>query len=1011
MKNICRIELHGPRCIGLITLISWLVSLLPSTAQEGVPFYVNYYANDYNAHNRNFDVVCDSTGIPFVANFEGVIYYNGASWNRMLTPGISRVTKLYVDRFQQIWAGGYNYIGKVVCSEIGTPQLMTYITDDDAQQESALIGEVDDICEQGDTLIFLTQKYKIAIGRNEFGRDTILGRESYASLTETVPRDTLLLEQRWTVSNPLDAGLLIKDNESGALYPMTEANGLCSNVVNGIAYDHRGSLWAATDNGVFRVYLPSFYAQYTSREGLHGEVTAIIRYQHILYVGTLHGLFRYNNRTAKFEAVTDIKQSCWQLIQGPKGNLYAATSGGLFRVEGSNAQQVSSGNTFSAVIQDKDESIIYTGEIDGIYRRQGKDSRKISDIEKAMSLSFFHGHLWIETLYGELYCLNDEMQIVQLDEKQGLGSVKGNRMYMFESGPLVMSMQGLQLWNEDSQQLEKLPLPTLTIDTLLANQDWRQGLFAASPSMQEYWLMGGDYKGLLVFRNNQLDTIKGQKLAPFRNYVIRTLYLEDDEKAWIGGDFGLRLFNSHNTDASFQLQPKVHIRRIRINNTSLYYDGATGAHEELLSQPEIEFNSSNKEFDFEFSADANDLLNQMRYAYYLEGYENTWHLWSRETMKEYTNLSFGHYTFHVKAMDAFGRESDEVTFSFTIKLPFYLKWYCCLLYLGLFFFCTWLFFKWRTRKLLQQNEQLEAIVAERTLQIREQRDEISEKSQKLETALTELKEAQTRLIRQEKVATVGKLTHGLIDRILNPMNYIINFSHLSVSLLKDMREDVEDEAENMSEDNLDDMREIMEMLQEHMTKIENHGNSTSRILKAMEELLTDHTCHFVSIDIRELLSESWGFFKEYYKTDIQELNLSFQLEADSDSVVADVDKLLLSKVIGSLLQNSLYALQRKRKKGDFDAQITIRIKRQDKRVVIVMRDNGIGIEETVLDKVFDPFFTTKTTAEAAGVGLYLCREIILNHNGTISVDSVKDSYTEFTIIIPIHQSINTKSDE
>ena len=159
----------------------------------------------------------------------------------------------------------------------------------------------------------------------------------------------------------------------------------------------------------------------------------------------------------------------------------------------------------------------------------------------------------------------------------------------------------------------------------------------------------------------------------------------------------------------------------------------------------------------------------------------------------YTNLSYGTYTFHVKVCDAFGRESEEQTFTFTILIPFYLKWYCLVVYFLLFVALIVAFLRYRTHKLWQEKLRLEAVVAERTQEVVAQRDEIAEKSTKLEQTLHELKEAQAQLIRQEKVATVGKLTQGLIDRILNPLNYIINFSHLSNSLLKDMREDVEDE--------------------------------------------------------------------------------------------------------------------------------------------------------------------------------------------------------------------------
>jgi signal transduction histidine kinase len=72
---------------------------------------------------------------------------------------------------------------------------------------------------------------------------------------------------------------------------------------------------------------------------------------------------------------------------------------------------------------------------------------------------------------------------------------------------------------------------------------------------------------------------------------------------------------------------------------------------------------------------------------------------------------------------------------------------------------------------------------------------------------------------------------------------------------------------------------------------------------------------------------------------------------------------------------------------------------------VKVHDNGTGIEEKSIGKIFDPFFTTKTTEEAAGVGLYLSREIIQNHGGDISVTSVKEEFTEFTITLPKKQSI------
>ena len=102
----------------------------------------------------------------------------------------------------------------------------------------------------------------------------------------------------------------------------------------------------------------------------------------------------------------------------------------------------------------------------------------------------------------------------------------------------------------------------------------------------------------------------------------------------------------------------------------------------------------------------------------------------------------------------------------------------------------------------------------------------------------------------------------------------------------------------------------------------------------------------------------------------------------------------------SLLSNSVYALVKKAQKTTFSPEVSLKATKTDKAVVIAVHDNGIGIEETIIEKLFDPFFTTKTTSEAAGVGLYLSREIVQNHGGDITVKSVKDEYSEFTITLP-----------
>ena len=103
----------------------------------------------------------------------------------------------------------------------------------------------------------------------------------------------------------------------------------------------------------------------------------------------------------------------------------------------------------------------------------------------------------------------------------------------------------------------------------------------------------------------------------------------------------------------------------------------------------------------------------------------------------------------------------------------------------------------------------------------------------------------------------------------------------------------------------------------------------------------------------------------------------------------------------SMIGNAIYAIVKKAQRKPYEAVLSLEATVADGMVNIVIRDNGIGIEEKIIDKIFDPFFTTKTTGEASGIGLYLSHDVIQNYGGNISVESVKDEYTQFTITLPV----------
>ncbi len=316
--------------------------------------------------------------------------------------------------------------------------------------------------------------------------------------------------------------------------------------------------------------------------------------------------------------------------------------------------------------------------------------------------------------------------------------------------------------------------------------------------------------------------------------------------------------------------------------------------------------------------------------------------------------------------------------------------------------------KSRYKKQLKQKEYLAKIVEERTIELRVQRDQVLKESEDLSQALTALAEAQDELVRNERLATVGQLTKGLLDRILNPLNYINNFATLSVELVSDLKKNISGEGAVMTPELYADSIEILDMITNNLQKITDHGANTVRIVKAMEELLKDRSGKMTPADINNLCKVNMGVAARMFENEIADRQIKLRFEGLTLPLMIDVNIEQMNKVLVHLYQNSLYALIRKAEKQDYQPELSVQVQKNADMVQIVIHDNGIGIEDSIRKRIFEPFFTTKPTSEGSGIGLYLTHEIILNHKGTIHVASEKDTYTEFTIAIPIHQPIEMK---
>ena len=235
-----------------------------------------------------------------------------------------------------------------------------------------------------------------------------------------------------------------------------------------------------------------------------------------------------------------------------------------------------------------------------------------------------------------------------------------------------------------------------------------------------------------------------------------------------------------------------------------------------------------------------------------------------------------------------------------------------------------------------------------------------------------------------------------------PLNYINNFAHLSAALAKDIKQNIDEDEETGKHDNYNDTQELLVLLTGNLDKIAKHGDNTVRIVKAMEELLKDHSANRTCVDINDLCRVNLDILRKNYAKEIEKNQVDLSFSGLSVPLTIEVNIDQMGKALLQILDNSIYAVLKKAGEPGYQPSVSLVLRIQADKLQVVIRDNGVGIEETIKTKVFSPFFTTKPTAEAAGTGLYLSREVVLNHKGTIAIESEKDKYTEVTITLPIY---------
>lgn len=288
------------------------------------------------------------------------------------------------------------------------------------------------------------------------------------------------------------------------------------------------------------------------------------------------------------------------------------------------------------------------------------------------------------------------------------------------------------------------------------------------------------------------------------------------------------------------------------------------------------------------------------------------------------------------------------------------------------------------RIIKEQNVLLEQKVAERT-------NELIIEKKKVEDTLSQLQATQDQLIQKEKLASLGELTAGIAHEIQNPLNFVNNFSELSVELAKELDEEIEKDVMDKGL-----VKELMTDLIQNQEKISIHGKRASSIVKGMLEHSRTSKGEKELTDINQLADEYLRLSYHGLRAKDKSFNSNFKTDFDENLPKIEIIPQDIGRVLLNLINNAFYAV------GSIEKPLVIvTTKKTEKQVLITVQDNGIGMTEEVKAKIFQPFFTTKPTGQGTGLGLSLAYDIVTKgHGGTLEVESAEGKGTTFVVKLP-----------
>ena len=770
----------------------------------------------------------------------------------------------------------------------------------------------------------------------------------------------------------------------------TVPQGLPNDYIQASFVDNAGNVWLGDGAGVSR-YDGKSFTTFSRTQGLPGNsVNGIAQDKNDnFWFGVIGGLSKYDGKSFTVYTTPQglVNATINTLYQDKEGNLWLGTNGGVSRFNGKTfinftTAQGLVNDLINNITEDKDGNL-WVGTQAGLSRLSAAEREKLKTIDsstKAVPVVKFDN---FTTAQG----LGDDMIYATVQDKKGnifLGTNLGFTVIpaAINSLPFSQVRKGLEYYNRPNGY----PVKDLNSNAMYCDSE---GI-----------IWGGTSGGLVRFDYSSLEKTQEQP-----DLMIQRIRVNGENVCWFDLQSGGKVNNLEDSAKTMFQESMAYGKMLSPTERDsvikkfgdIKFDSISGFN---LLPLNLQLPHSNNQITIDFNAIETGKPQQVEYQYMLQGYDKNWSPITKNTTASFGNMYEGDYSFMLKAREANGTWSEPVTYSFTVLPPWYRSWWAYLLYaLGLL---AVIVLTDRVRRRVVE-QRLIAKTREKEL---EQAKEIEKAYKQLGTAHENLKATQAQLVQSEKMASLGELTAGIAHEIQNPLNFVNNFSELNRELITEMREEI-------TKGNYDEVNTLAKNVEDNEQKIIHHGKRADAIVKGMLQHSRVTAGHKEPVNINVLAEEYLRLSYHGLRAKDKSFNATFHTDFDKTIGRINIISQDIGRVLLNLFNNAFYAVTEKKTlrqtQGDsYEPTVTVSTRSVksppsggDLAVEIVVKDNGNGVPQKVIDKIFQPFFTTKPTGIGTGLGLSLSYDVVKAHGGEIKVETVEGEGSSFIILLPV----------